>query len=79
MPPAPTPKTLSAETINSNKQHFTIDVSFPIYCINFLNNKIVILGGGGGSSRTGVKNRLVCCVLLLSCLLWLFILFQSCW
>ena len=58
MPAEPTPTTLTAEP-GSNGQHFSIDVKFPIYSIQFVSEKHVVLAGGGGSSRTGVKNRLV--------------------
>lgn len=59
MPPAPSAKVLVAEQGGSGKQHFSIDVAFPVYAIAFTDNRTVVLGGGGGSSRTGVKNRLV--------------------
>jgi hypothetical protein len=57
MPPAETPKVLSAEP--GGKQHWSIDVAFPVYAIAFTDDRTVVLAGGGGSSRTGVKNRLV--------------------
>jgi hypothetical protein len=57
MPPAETPKVLTAEP--GGKQHWSIDVAFPVYAIAFTNDRTVVLAGGGGSSRTGVKNRLV--------------------
>jgi prolactin regulatory element-binding protein len=43
----------------SSKQHFSINVKFPVYAIDYLQDRVVLLAGGGGSSRTGVKNRLV--------------------
>lgn len=57
MPPAETPKVLTAEP--GGKQHWSIDVAFPVYAIAFTKDRTVVLAGGGGSSRTGVKNRLV--------------------
>ncbi|KAK4050004.1 hypothetical protein OIV83_003828 [Microbotryomycetes sp. JL201] len=40
------------------KQHWSLDVAFPVYAIGFTDDKTIVLAGGGGSSRTGVKNRL---------------------
>lgn len=62
MPPAETPKVLAAEP-GGPKQHWSIDVAFPVYAIAFTNDRTIVLGGGGGSSRTGVRNRLVSCSL----------------
>lgn len=58
MPPEPTATTIAAEP-GQSKQHFALDVKFPVYAIDFVGDRIVLLAGGGGSSRTGVKNRIV--------------------
>ncbi|GAA5888882.1 hypothetical protein JCM5296_005030 [Sporobolomyces johnsonii] len=57
MPAEPTPTTLTAEP-GAPKQHFQLDVKFPVYSLAFTNDHTLVLAGGGGSSRTGVKNRL---------------------
>ncbi|ORY72905.1 quinon protein alcohol dehydrogenase-like superfamily [Leucosporidium creatinivorum] len=58
--PAETPKHLSSPLPSAGgaKQHWSLDVAFPVYAMAFTEDKTVLLGGGGGSSRTGVKNRL---------------------
>ncbi|GAA5920105.1 hypothetical protein JCM1841_004100 [Sporobolomyces salmonicolor] len=57
MPAEPTATTLTAEP-GAPKQHFQLDVKFPVYSLAFTADHTLVLAGGGGSSRTGVKNRL---------------------
>ncbi|KAM0747959.1 WD40 repeat-like protein [Meredithblackwellia eburnea MCA 4105] len=57
MAPEASPVTIKAEA-GAPKGHCSLEVKFPVYAIDFINDTIVILAGGGGSSRTGVKNRL---------------------
>lgn len=33
--------------------------SFPVYCLDWISDDVVLLGGGGGASRSGIKNMLV--------------------
>ena len=41
------------------KQHWKVDVKFPVYAIDFINDQLLLLAGGGGSSRSGLRNRFV--------------------
>ncbi|KAL8291360.1 hypothetical protein RQP46_002338 [Phenoliferia psychrophenolica] len=41
-----------------SQAHFSLDVKFPCYAIEFLGDRLIVLAGGGGSSKTGIANRL---------------------
>ena len=60
MPPAAAQKgdTIQAEP-GQSQSHFSLDVKFPCYAIEFVGERLIVLAGGGGSSKTGIANRLV--------------------
>lgn len=34
--------------------------AFPVYCIDWTDDEVILMGGGGGASRSGIGNKLVC-------------------
>lgn len=56
--PARQDKSLHSKmTRTSHRPHPT--PAFPVYCLDWADDEIVIMGGGGGAGRSGIKNQLV--------------------
>jgi prolactin regulatory element-binding protein len=44
-------------TRTSHKAHPT--KAFPVYCLEWASDEVVVLGGGGGVSKSGIENQIV--------------------
>ena len=44
---------------NTSKHHWSVDVKWPVYSVQFVDERVAVLAGGGGASRSGVMNQLV--------------------
>lgn len=63
-------------TRTSHKAHPT--PQFPVYCLDWADDEVLILGGGGGATKSGIHNKLVsaACPLSIPSPIWSCILMR---